>query len=113
MTAPDDKRLVPRQECLKSPYEETNAFKSGDIINSKEDLRRMARESRDRAIASITGKAPDVNDVRARFEVELAKLPAGAQANIRDAMSRDESLSFNMFAAGYRAAHADLSGKQP
>lgn len=38
------------------------------------------------------------------FEIELAKLPTGAQQNIRDAMKRDESLSWDMFRAGWLAA---------
>ena len=44
-----------------------------------------------------------MNAMELAFEEELKKLPLGAQQNIREAMERDESLSFNMFKAGWKA----------
>lgn len=55
---------------------------------------------------------PSDRAIAQAFEVELAKLPAGAQQNIRDAMARDESLSWEMFRAGWLAAAPDGANGQ-
>lgn len=50
---------------------------------------------------------PSDRAIAQAFEIELAKLPAGAQQNIRDAVARGESLSWDMFRAGWFAAAPD------
>ena len=41
------------------------------------------------------------------FDLAISHLPAGAQANIRDAKTRDESVSYQLFKAGW-IAHGDF-----
>lgn len=54
---------------------------------------------------------PSDRAIAQAFEIELAKLLPGAQQNIRDAMARGESLSWEMFRAGWLAAAPE--GAQP
>lgn len=58
-----------------------------------------ARSERDALLAASQG-----GDEREPFEAALAKLPAAAQATIRESMKRGESNSWTFFQAGWQAA---------
>lgn len=53
-----------------------------------------------------------MSDIEKAFELELQKLPIGAQRNIRESMARNESLSWTMFKAGWEAATKSLEQRE-
>lgn len=59
-------------------------------------------------VSALLNDEPERDPIREAFEAELVKLPPGNQQTIRDAMKRDESMSWAMFRAGWKAGRADF-----